>query len=900
MVLRTSEAVQSKQYQAGTVQQSAVGGVRPDLAKFAEGSSSADRILSSVIGHGSKLAEKAFNNDLEEKYLKGVEAATMGQAESELETNPLTSDWVKAGYRDTQGRLAMAKQQADIAVDMPKLAQGTPEEFANYMTEKRAPLLNQLQGMSKQQRAAQFGQMATDQAAAAKKYIGARAAYILQQEEASIQASMSARRLAMDGAKGSPDEYVTEVGGFVSAIYKDIWQNPKLTDAHKADLTLQAAEFAASSDNVAVHAMMQNTKFKFADGSTGSLLSKLSFQDQVKVDKAQRAGMDRVKVERSAEWETKVAVREAAWADKDVGVTESYEEVKADLDKAREAGILGAGKTESHLQAYFKAAARNGRNLQAAAAYTAGDSATLHARGISQADGLKATLKGLQNVPPAQAVQTLMVIGNNTGQVNAFEAAGVKLGPAIAKLGMSDEIDPADAQLVMTTASQLTNAEKTNTGAYSNFMKALSSEQQDMFVYTREAQAAGIADPLAAVKFARSKVLADQQQGGVRTTRIAENAKIDSKAVAEVGDNQIWGTISSTVASYVSGDAAVKKSMSTGRNWFESAERTSEIRATVQQEYGAELNRVSKSNPYMSDSGRQSKALASLGNRILDTESGPLIMPYGQNINSFFGVEALADKELVGKAITQMLPAAPGNRMSWSITADNQLMYRELNADGKDVGGGFLNPKNVQHKTTELLDEEAAIQSREIGPGITRGSITRGKVNEGGFQGYSSEPMVTFNGDNAAGISNADMLRIRNDIVDSEGVSNKAYADGPGTSFGVGIHTGNTYTQKPAGPGGTYTQAQINESFLLASNDAAKIASTSMTKAQVTGPKYMRFFAEVAYQSPGSAKDPALLAAIQVGDKTAAIKAFMQTASYKNSPTERQAKYLTKLNAAME
>lgn len=887
MVLRTSEALNAPGYKPGGVLQSSVGSSRPDLAKFAEGPSTADRILQSVVQFGAPLAEKAFDKGLEEEYLKGVEAAAIGQSEEELQTNLITSDWTKAGYRDTQGRLAMAKQQAEIETDMPSLAQGTPEDFAKYMAEKREPLLKQLNGMSRQQRAAQFGQMATDQATATKKYTAARAGYIMAQEEASIQASMSARRLAMDSAKGDLEVYNAEVNGFTGAIYKDIWSNPKLTTARKIDMTKQAAEFAASSDNVAVHAAMSSTRFIFPDGRTGTLLEQLPFKDQIDVDKAQRAAMGRVKVERSAEFETAVAVAEAEWADPNVGPTESYEQVKARLDTARTAGVLGAGKTESHLQAYFKAVARNKENFQAATAYSAGDAGELHRLGVSQEDGLKATLKALQRVPAPQAVQTLMAIGNTTGQVNAFEAAGAKLGPAIAQLGMSDEIDPTNAELVSTTASQLTLAEKTNTGAYSNFMKALSTEQQDMFVYTREAQAAGITDPLAAVKFARGKVLADKQQGGVRTAAIQAAYKEDAKAVAEIDDRGLFSSISSAAAGWVSADAKTKTEMSAdGLNrWFENTDRAADVRATVQQEYGAELARVSKSNPYMGASGRQSKALASLSNRILDTDSGPLIMPYGQNINTYFGVPAIADKALVAKAVTEMHVPAEGNRMSWSITADNKLMYRELSADGKDIGGGFLNPKDVTPKVNELLNKEAADANAQFGAGVTR---TVGSAS------------VTYNGENSAGVSEKDMLQIRNDLIDAEGITNKAYEDGGGTSFGVGIHSGNTYTQQPAGQDGNYTPAQINESFSLASNDAAKQAARSMGNAGVSGPKFMRFFAEMAYQSPGSARDPKLLAAISVGDKTEAIRALRETNAFKNSPTTRQATYLTKLNSAME
>lgn len=883
-ILRNSEAQKSPSYRAPNLTASSnVSNVNPDFAKYQEGESTADRIVGSLLKGAAPLAEKAFNNDLEEQYLKGVEQAATVQSEAELETNPLTSDWTKAGYRDTQGRLAMAKQQADIASDMPELVKGDPGQFAAYMAGKRQPLVDQLSGMSKQQRAAQFGQLALDQAAATKRYTSGRTAYIQAQEQASIQQSLSARRLNMDSAKGDLDLYNTEVNGFVSSIYKDIWQNPKLTDAMKVDMTRQAAEFAASSDNVAVHNAMQNTNFTFADGTTGNLLAKLPWEDQIKVDKAQRQSMDRVKVTRSGSFETWVAASESAWADPDVGVTQTYDEVVARLDQAEEAGILGMGKRESVLTNYFKASARNSTNGKAAQAFGAGDIATLHSMNLTQEQGLSAWMKANKDVPIDKVVSNLMAIGNNTGQDSALTQAGTILKPALAVLGYSDDINPDSANLVMQTVKAVDAAYVNNTGAYSKFMQGMPSEQQDMFVYLRDAQQQGMADPLTAVKWARAQMLQDKQTGGVRQARVAAAAKEDAKAVEEIGDRQLFGTLSSTAKAFIWGDEATKKRLGTGRSWFESADRTAEVRAQGQLAYAEELSLVAKTNPFMSASGRQSKALASLGARTVDTSSGPLIMPKGQSLSSYFGVPAYADQAYVGKAIDELYTPGEGNRIAWTTTADNQLIFRELNKDNKIVRSGQVDPKQVAPKVQENLEKEAATAAEQVGPGVV---VKKGNQH------------VQFNGLNTAGLPESSMLAIRQDIVDSEGVTAQSYADSGGLSFGVGIHETNTHYQRPP-PGGVYTQAQINETFMKASNDAVKMAQKSMANAGVKGDAFARFFGEVAYQSPGSAKDPELLAHISVGDKSGAISSFMKTAAFKNSPPERQATYLRKLNNAM-
>lgn len=884
-VLRTSEPQGQQQgYRAPQVRGTAITDVRPDFARYQEGESTSDRIVGSMFKAGGQLAEKAFNNDLEEKYLEGVQAAATGKSESDLETNPLTADWTKAGYRDTMGRNAMAQSQAKLATDMPTLVQGTPEQFAEYMASNRKPLVDQLGGMSKQQRAAQFGQLALDQAAATKRYTAGRTAYVMQQEQASIQTSLSARRMNMDAAKGDPELYMTEVNGFVSSLYKDVWQNPKLTNAARIDMTQQAAEFAASSDNVAVHAAMQTMKFDFPDGTSGPMLSKLPWDAQVKVDKAQRSAMDRVKVVRAGEFETWAAASTAAWEDKTVGVNQTYEEVVGQLDKAQSAGILSVGKRESILGSYFKAVARNNSNGRAAQAYATGDTAAMHGMNVTPEQGLAAFMKATKDQPMDKVVGQLLATGNNNGMDNALTAAGTLLKPAISQLGYSDEINPDNAKLVYQTAAALQQSYTTNPGAYSKFMQGMDSDAQDMFMYMREAQANGMADPLTVVKWSRAQILQDKQAGGVRTARVAAAQKEDATAVQDIGDRQLLGTLSQSAKAFISADADTRKRLGTGRAWFESEDRTAEVRATGQLAYAEELALVAKTNPFMSASGRQSKALASLGARTVDTESGPLIMPKGQSLQSYFGVPAYADQEFVGKAIDGLYKPADGNRIAWTTTADNQLLYRELSKDNKIVKSGLVDPKQVAPKVQENLDKEAAAAATHSGPGVVVKSTNGASVQ--------------FNGTNTAGVDAGAMLQLRRDIVQSEDIKDTAYPDAGGKSFGVGIHQTNTHYQAP-GPTGKYTQGQINESFLKASDDAARTAVKVMTNANVKGDAYLRLFGELAYQSPNSARDPELLAYISLGSKDGAMRALKATPAYKNSPTERQASYVRKLEQAM-
>ena len=887
MVLRASGPLNISAPQGtAQVRQSSVGQVGPDVRKFSQGraggiapttESTADRIIGSMIPLGQKIADNAFKEQLESKYLEGVQAAAQGKSEEELSTNPLTADWTTAGYRDTVGRVAISQHQAQLQLDLPRLAQGTPEQFKDYMAEKRKPLQDQLEGMSKQQRAAMFGQMANDEVAAQKKYTTSRSAWILEQEQKSIQQSMTVRRGNLDAAKGDMQLYQQEVHGFVGAIYKDVWQNPKLTPKMQLDMTRQAMEYASSSDNVAVYDAMKNTEVNFADGTKGTMMSRLEFDDQIKVDTAHRSALDRVKVIRSQDWNTWVAAKTTQWKDPNGGVTETYEEVNAQITKA-EVELGYTGRTEL-LKDYFHGVATNGANSALAKGFAGGDQQEFLRQGKTQDDGLKAWLKVNKDAPLPQVVQGLMVIGNNSGMDSALTQAGKFLTPAFAQLGYGEDINPENAQLVTNTLSALTIAEQTNPGAKSKFLQALNPEQQDMALYMSELQKEGTADPLTVVKMARAKVLQDKQSGGLTSELRANALKVDAPVVQEIDDYQLLGAISVKAKNWIGLGPSDKQRLSTGRDWFENADRTAEIRAQGQIALSEELANTRQTNPFMSADSRRSKALAAVAARAVDTSSGPLIMPKGQSVQSYFGVPEYADRAYVGKAIDTMMKPADGNRIAWGIDATNKLTYKELNDQNRVVKSGIVDPKTVAPFVQDQLNADAAKASAQVGPG----------KNVKGVQ---------FNGLNTANAEPSAMLKLREDIINSENVSATPYADSGGTSFGVGIHQTNNHYQRPP-PGGTYSDGQIRETFMRASNDAAELATKTMNSIGVKGEPYLRLFGELAYQSPKSARDPDLLAYIALGNKEGAMKALKETPAYKGSHAERRAVYVSKLETAM-
>jgi hypothetical protein len=201
-----------------------------------------------------------------------------------------------------------------------------------------------------------------------------------------------------------------------------------------------------------------------------------------------------------------------------------------------------------------------------------------------------------------------------------------------------------------------------------------------------------------------------------------------------------------------------------------------------------------------------------------------------------------------------------------------------------------LDSKAVGIKVQENLTKDAETAANHIGPGEVIYSKGQGA-------------WVQANGQNTAGFEPGAMLQLRKDIVASEGITTTAYDDGSvvkgNRAFGVGISQTGKRFEEPRGTGGVYTQEQINESFMQASNDAAETASRVMRGVNLNGSDWLRFFGELAYQSPASARDADMLTYIKLGDKDGAELALRSTNAYKNSPPSRQEAYLKKLKKAM-
>lgn len=867
--------------------QSSGGAVKqPNVRKFAKETSTADILLDSVVKVGSKLAGQAWEAQKEDAYIDGVRQAAEQDSEEDLQSSPFMSDWTKGGYRDTKGRAAQAEYNAKLPnlVQQSLTKQNPQEAFQQAVSQAQRELTQTYTGMTAKARAAAFAQNATDIATGQALFTKEYAKWGIAQQEKAIQSTFTSRRVLLDQSKDDPKAYASASQTFAAGVYTDIWLNDRLPYANKAELTKQAMQYAASSDNVQVYTLLKEQQFDFPDGKSGTIMQQLSFEDQIELDTAHRKAMERTKVIRAADFEDTIARERAEWADKDgPGPTITYEQITAQLDEAQAAGILGVGKRETILKEFFTAQARNAPNDLLAQQYASGDFPAIVQAGKSEEDALKAYMKASEGQPYQNTVQGLLAIGNNSGMGSAFKKAGELMAPTIGQLGYSETIDPASAQMAHAFVQGMEEAEKTNPGAYSRTMAGLSSENQDMLLMLREAQTiTGIADPATAVQWARQRV----QEGKNPAAQQARTSheKYAAKAIQELEPTSWYELIDKNFGN----ESALRPAKGF---WFENEDRTAAITGTSKIVLAEEYEAVIRTSPFLSESSITAKAQAMAANRAVPTSSGPVFLPRGQTVHQYFGAPQIADKDYIGAAVDQVVPLEDGQRIEWSRSQlpGTPMLFRVMNEDGSTAGSGQIDPKVVGVKVQENLDRDALVASNQVGPGKV--------VSKGGAS-------VQFNGQNTAGFDAGAMLLLREDIVASEGVSQTSYGDGKvvkgNKAFGVGIsQTGKRY-QEPLGRDGLYTQRQINTSFMEASNDAAETASRTMRAAGVQGSDWLRFFGELSYQSPGSARDKELLARIRINDKAGAEAALKATNAYKNSPPDRQEVYIKKLKKAMK
>ena len=902
-VQRQSTAVNFGKTEGPQIQGAQVGAARVDVAKFADPTGSQatgessffDGLLKIITPAAQKLGSVAMTVAQDEAYLRGSAAAGTGQAEAEVESNPMTRDWATAGYRDTATRLKAADAEAQTAVDMAKLREQSPAEFAKYLAARRDGLYSDVAGMSRESRKSMLAQQLVSERAAIQKHAVEHQAFVTDQKLKSVRADVSVKFDAMDAAKVDVAAYGLATANAFTSIYGNVWQNSELPEDARIKATTQAMEGALSRNHQGLFTMFKETPVTMPDGSTGTMFSRLPFDEQVKLTKAFDSSMSNTQAARLQAFDTQLGLLRADFTNPSTpGV--SGAELQAFIADGVQKGALTRSQVAQLNEDWAQSQAKKSATSGTAQAWASGDPQALFNLDKSDAEGAKAYVSqhALAKTPIPQVTEGLFALGLKMGSPAAFKEAGALNTAAFTTLITGKEGNPVSAASAAVVLQQLNAAERERPMAVASFLSAFPEETQETIMefrrQLRETGDAGVAAAHTAEKMAANSAILGNPKlmAGLR----AKNDKEDLNTVLGIEPRDLWGTLSGEVASFFSKSAEDRQKLGVGLTWWGNTEAAEA--ALVGQKYAlsAEFKEISEARPFAPPETRKQMALAAVAGRTINTRAAVLTLPRlgnGESVQSFFGVGVSVMPDTIGQALDEKFQLAkPGNRASYRTDLRGRsLSYEERDGTGALVRAETFAPRSLR----DIIAEKDKVRGEQFqashGAGLTKGK---------------GDATVTYNGDNTVtGLKNNLMLEFRTDLVKYEGIV-AAPKDGVSTSgkaiqtVGVGIATTNQYYPKPDADGKVSIERR-NMAFMRASNAAAEFGMRAAQQAGMGGnPAAFKLLAGMSYQandiSNKSSYKP-FLAALSKRDAAAAKAEFQKTAVWKDAgDTPRRQYYL--------
>lgn len=924
MVDRASQEVQVGTGGGAQYQQSGAGFKQPDTNKFATsgsvqsadtGTSTAMRMLSSIVQIAAPLADQYVKKSTAEAYLRGAAAAGTIQSEDELETNPITANWAKAGYRDTIGKLAIADNLAEVSQATQIMRESSPEEFNQFLSEKRRKLLPQMEGMSLEARKTLMSQSLLNDRSAIKQHGAQHYKFIMEQKAIATKTgwdaavgNMNSAKLAKDTPGNDPvanlQDATQAAFGFVHAQFAD----PTLPSNIKFQQIGQMASAALQegSDNTQLYETMRDTVVKWPDGTSHPILDGVPFEQAAQLNKEYVQAKGRQAFYQSAAASGQLAKWNAEFDDP-LKPMPAWDDIQqfAMVAHQKWPDWFTEGKRDSLFQQWNQAAAKKAVTGDLASAAQVGDFEAMRRLNKTPAEGLDAwdSIYGRKMEAPAR-MATLIGMGLN-GNDAAFTKAGQQLAPTITQMMVSDKIDPAGAASAKQVIITLNDAEdKGHRGAFQTFAQSMQPDARDLFMDIRDNLRTNGGDATGAVMTARATQLKNQQvPKGVRDQLSMASDK-DAVAFAQTLTaagylGTAWDTIKGLRPGQGGTAQQQRNALTVTEGLFESPGATAAIEGPIQQDVVEGATLMNRRSPYSGIEANGRKALADTVSRMIPTESGPIVWPRNQALQQVFpGIDPSVQADRVGAAIDKMVPTPKDARMQFTFGNNGEMLYQAFSKKtGQPISGqsGILDPRSVAPVIKQMQQDMAERAKAIAGAGVT--------VND-----------KTFNGDNTAGLGNGAMFDFRKVVAQHEGAGLT-----PAPDVGKQI---NTKTGKPVmtvggvsdtndfypevGPDGKVTAANMSQAFTKATNAAMVSATKILPQINMAGNvKAAHLLGEIAYQAGAgnltSATYKPLLGAMRdLGTGNNPVEELKKTPVYKMSGESRRKYYENTLNQIMK
>lgn len=851
-----------------------------------------DRLLGNVLNQAQQIAMQAFQNQEREAYIAGQTAQLLGKSVEELEGDSLTKDWQRAGYQDNATKVALAEAQANFMNDLPELAKGTPEELQTYLTKRRQSLVPTLQGMTKNAQQQAFDAILSMDTQSVSAYTPARAKYIIGERTAAANTSvrtslagLGAVAAQVQTGETSLESYQSTVHGTGKAILDSTLNDESLPGNVRQQLFSQAIDLSMADGLTNLYEFYRDS----TDSQGRSILGELPMKDQVKLAEKYSKMRNRQVTDSQLTAHTDVAMLRASIANstfegspQDV-FTRTRDWVANGILTPAQAGTLVA-----------QAANMKGQNEEDDALVTAlyaGQYNIIDGLGKTPAQAVKAVTKqlALRGAGDRTIEQSLRILGQREPAALTEYAKRVGRNFHQVRAGIDGEIpnDAIESVLGISDTYADLKREGNNNGAAA-VLSGLSEE--DRITVARINDLVGTGKPR--TDAVRTAVMEDRVNASrTPSEKAGMSSMYKSLSLQDIAESTSAATTLRQWMTTAKGllpltDTAFAKLrpkaglLSQGRARLDSASIL-QAEYDFRNEYLKEANRLEATQPYLAGNKEVLMATveASLTDRAVVTDSGVVYMPQGSTLQSKFNLPSEA-KQNLGIAIGILTrPTRNDSRMRVYFDNDGRLVAQESNAKtGQPVGTPyFVSDADIQSTVKSLIDH-----------GVDKtGAPFRGTTHKG-----TTGVPVTFNGENSVGVPADWQYSLRKDLVKYEDVRDTVYSDAADSSImtgGVGVASTNTYWQKNLkgrSKGDKLTQAEINESFAAASNEAGSIARKVMSESGLYGKETYLFLAHIAYQAGGGALQSKstykeLVSAMVGGDDVKALTALSKTGVFK-------------------
>lgn len=850
-----------------------------------------DPILGALFGVGMKVTDALVQQQQQQAYLDGALAVGTIESEDQLESNLLTRQWAKAGYRDTVGRLALSDYEAQVSKDMTKLRELEPKQMQAYLQGKRRELQPVIQSMSQKAREQLFSQLVTSERASLATHHQAHGEFIVNQtmNGLSSRASVLTQKLFATGAPGSPgyDEAATALAAYV---YGDIWNGPLPEDA-KAKLIQEITESNMAQGDVSLYHFLQQAPITGPDGEETTLWAGLPPKTQAEISGKYHTARGKHDFRVNNQWwDMFTEVRTSL--DDPNAVHPSFTDYDALLYSGVENGSISPEQRISLRERYAKNLLDNSKRFDNARAVATGNFGPLAGDDVSlekaSRDYMSVTVNEYGG-DLAKALPTIIRTANDTGNTVLMGQVGEYVRTSVQALVDSTGDSPPSSEqfeVIKTMTRLIDDAQGEGMRSRElSYFAALNDEQTDMMLTVMEHVRNG-SDTETAVRKTREQF--DRLRNLTPQELQARRFKLDEDAREVFEGLETRGWISSAFGVFgelASSQIKANREISTRRFMGWSDSQIEGAYGQLKSELHHELGELARTNSHLSPEALAKKAVKNVSERTfkLGDDKGVLFLPRNANLHEVFNAPAVADKQMIQQAVSEQILNHPdvvgGGRddlMYSAYVQDGKVSVQAIDPDGMFVMGVTLDSdavNGVGELVREKVLEEDKHGSNVIGTGV---EVT--DPNTGAS--------MRFNGQNSVGIRPENALEIRKSLHDFEGYRSKEYPDGKGMSVGIGLHS-KEYRPKPQhfDEDGNLRPEVAEYLFYKASDDMMLAADSAIKrhglKHDVTAQKLLT---NMAYQGgTGFAQSQnvqGMLQAMAQGNEEYALMYLRRTAPY--------------------